>query len=115
MKGITGLGVAVAALVIAFAPSAGAGPYPNDGKIYLKNMSSQFVNIGLSEGSLFFTIAPRGRYLAYNLNRFEDVYIDFDSDLDLFTDATYYFNLDGDKVHKHVIGDLGIYSLTNQD
>jgi len=114
LQGIKFVGVLVAALVIALAPASGVGsPYPDDGKIYIKNMSNQFVNIGLSEGSVFFTIAPRGRYLAYNLNRFEDVYIDFDTDIDYFTDSTYFFNLDGFRVNRYTIGDLGIQGLSN--
>lgn len=113
MKALACAVVAVAALVVSLPRPAGAG-FPDDGKIILKNKSSFTLNISRTEDEFFLEVAPGRTFKLTNVNRYEGVPIDFDVDNDTNVDTTYVFDLDGNKVAKFTIGDLGILSLSTQ-
>jgi hypothetical protein len=115
MKGAISMGVAIVAFVVAMTAPAGAGSFPNDGKIYLKNQSDLTIGISFSDASYWVAIGPRERFYGYNINRYEDVGYDFDVDLDGYVDTTYTINLQGAKKRTHTIGNFGLISIVNQE
>lgn len=114
MKLALGFAVAVAAVVASLASPAGA-TFPDDGKVIIKNVSGNTVNVGLAEDAFLYTLAPGKSFRVTAVNRFEQLSIDFDVDGDSIPDTNYGIALNGDKVGRYTIGDFGLYSIFTQE
>jgi hypothetical protein len=114
MKALACSVLAVAAVVVSLAVPAGSAAYPDDGKVLIKNRTRFTLGISRTTDSFLFVVPPGKTFKAADVNRFNDLSIDFDADNDNSVDTTYQFNLSGSKTGKYTVGDVGIFSITTQ-
>lgn len=101
---------AAAALACLASPSTAAPPY---GKILFRNYSSAELNVGLLgvEGTTLVLAPVRGRATYVKVDRTTDYIFGIDADGDGLAERVFTVNLNGNRVAKVPIGDLGLLGI----
>ena len=107
MKALACLSVAVAALVVSLAPSAGASS--TTGKVVLVNLSDVEVGVSVEGDPDFHYLTPGRRFTYKGVLKLTNYQYDFDIDGDTVTDKSLFLDLGYTNKATIVVGDVGVY------